>query len=106
MKNLFDINGKVAVVTGGSRGIGAMIARGFVENGARVYITARNDQELEATAAELAELGDCIAIPGDLSTPAGLTAFADAVKRHAMSINQLVNRGLAYVQELRGLLDR
>ena len=54
MKNLFDVNGKVAVVTGGSRGIGAMIARGFVENGVKTYITARREEELQATASELA----------------------------------------------------
>ena len=66
MKNLFDVSGKVAVVTGGSRGIGAMIARGFVENGVKTYITARKEQELRATEAELAALGQCIAIPADV----------------------------------------
>ena len=53
MKNLFDVSGKVAVVTGGSRGIGAMIARGFVENGVKTYITARKEKELHAMAQEL-----------------------------------------------------
>ena len=80
MKNLFDVSGKVAVVTGGSRGIGAMIARGFVENGVKTYITSRKEAELRATADELSALGECIAIPADLSTVAGVTAFADAVK--------------------------
>ena len=56
MKNLFDVDGKVAVVTGGSRGIGAMIARGFVANGVKTYITARKEDELSATAAELSQL--------------------------------------------------
>ena len=60
MKNLFDVSGKVAVVSGGSRGIGAMIARGLVENGVRTYITSRKEQELQATAAALSELGECI----------------------------------------------
>ena len=60
MKNLFDLEGKVAVVTGGSRGIGAMIARGFVENGVKTYITARRAEELQATADELSALGECI----------------------------------------------
>ena len=55
MKNLFDISGKVAVVTGGSRGIGAMIARGFVENGVKTYITSRKEEELRAAEAELCE---------------------------------------------------
>lgn len=101
MKDLFDIDGKVAVVTGGSRGIGAMIARGFVENGARVYITARNAQELETTAAELAELGECIAIPGDLSTLSGVTAFADAVTAREERLDILVNNaGAAWGEDI------
>ena len=66
MKNLFDVSGKVAVVTGGSRGIGAMIARGFVENGVKVYITSRKEEELRAAEAELSSLGECVAIPSDL----------------------------------------
>ena len=53
MKDLFSVAGKVAVVTGGSNGIGAMITQGLVENGARVYITARKVEQLEATAAEM-----------------------------------------------------
>ena len=55
MNNLFSIAGKVAIVTGGSRGIGEMIARGFVENGARVYITARKAEECLATAERLSD---------------------------------------------------
>lgn len=91
MKNLFDIKGKVAVVTGGSRGIGAMIARGFVENGVKTYITARKEAELRATAQELSELGECIAIPSDLSSVAGVSAFADAVKAEEDQLHILVN---------------
>jgi len=91
MKNLFDVDGKVAVVTGGSRGIGAMIARGFVENGVRTYITARKEAELHATAAELSRLGECIALPSDLGTLAGVTAFANAVREREDSVHILVN---------------
>jgi NAD(P)-dependent dehydrogenase (short-subunit alcohol dehydrogenase family) len=91
MKNLFDVSGKVAVVTGGSRGIGAMIARGFVENGVKTYITARKEQELLATQQELAALGQCVAIPSDLSTVAGVTAFADAIKTVEDRVHILVN---------------
>jgi NAD(P)-dependent dehydrogenase (short-subunit alcohol dehydrogenase family) len=91
MKNLFDVSGKVAVVTGGSRGIGAMIARGFVENGVKTYITARKEQELLATQQELAALGQCVAIPSDLSTVAGVTAFADAIKAAEQQVHILVN---------------
>ena len=91
MKNLFSVAGKVAVVTGGSRGIGAMIARGFVENGVKTYITARKEQELRATEKELAELGQCIAIQGDLSTVAGVTAFAAEISALEERVDILVN---------------
>lgn len=91
MKNLFDLQGKVAVVTGGSRGIGAMIARGFVENGVRTYITARKLEELEATARELSEYGECIAVASDLSSVEGVTAFAKAIREKEDKVDILVN---------------
>ncbi len=91
MKNLFGVSGKVAVVTGGSRGIGAMIARGFVENGVKTYITARKEKELRATEQELAAIGECIAIPSDLSSVAGVTAFAAAVSALEDKLHILVN---------------
>ena len=91
MKDLFSIAGKVAIVTGGSTGIGAMIARGFVENGARTYITARKVEQLEATAEELAPLGDCIAITSDLSTLEGVQAFAQEVLAREDSLDILIN---------------
>jgi NAD(P)-dependent dehydrogenase (short-subunit alcohol dehydrogenase family) len=58
MKNLFSIEGKVALVTGGSRGIGEMIARGFVENGVRTYIAARKAEACDATAEKLSHDGE------------------------------------------------
>ncbi len=67
MTGLFDIAGKSALVTGGSRGIGLMIARGFVEAGATVYISSRKAEVCDAVAAELSELGPCVSIPADLS---------------------------------------
>ena len=70
MKNLFDIDGKVALVTGGSSGIGLMIARGFVSAGAKVYISSRKADVCEQVAEELSQEGSCIAIPADLSTEA------------------------------------
>ncbi|GAB3095715.1 glucose 1-dehydrogenase [Aestuariicella hydrocarbonica] len=91
MKNLFNLQGKVAVVTGGSRGIGAMIARGFVENGVKTYITARKQEELDATAGELGQYGECIPLASDLSTVEGVTAFADAVKAREGRVDILVN---------------
>ena len=91
MKNLFDVSGKVAVVTGGSRGIGAMIARGFVENGVKTYITARKEEELNATAAALGELGECIALASNLGSQEGVTAFARAIMEREDQLHILVN---------------
>ncbi len=91
MKNLFSVQGKVAVVTGGSRGIGAMIARGFVENGVKTYITARNEETLRATAQELSAHGECIAIPSDLSTLEGLSAFAADIAARESKLDILIN---------------
>ena len=93
MKDLFLLNGKVAVVTGGSRGIGKMIATGFLEYGAkRVYITARKAEACDATAAELsAKYGECISIPLDLSTVAGCRALAAEIARREGKLDILVN---------------
>ncbi|MCB1854836.1 MAG: SDR family oxidoreductase [Halieaceae bacterium] len=91
MKNLFDVDGKVAVVTGGSRGIGAMIARGFVANGVKTYITARKEDELSATAAELSQLGECIAVPANLGTTEGVADFAAAIREREPRLHILVN---------------
>ena len=68
ISDLFSISGKTALVTGGSRGIGLMIARGFVESGATVYISSRKADVCEQVAAELSRSGTCIALPADLST--------------------------------------
>ena len=73
--DLFDVSGKVAVVTGGSRGIGEMIAEGLVLNGVKVYISARKAEACDATAKRLSEHGECISIPTDLSTEAGVEAL-------------------------------
>jgi NAD(P)-dependent dehydrogenase (short-subunit alcohol dehydrogenase family) len=91
MKSLFNVEGKVAVITGGSRGIGAMMARGFVENGVKTYITARKVEELNATAAELSEFGECIAIASDLSTLEGITAFCNDIKQREDKVHILIN---------------
>ncbi len=101
MKDLFSVSGKVAVVTGGSRGIGAMIARGFVENGVKTYITARKVEELQATADQLNEIGECIAIASDLSTLDGIVAFTDALKEKEEQIHILVNNaGATWGEEI------
>jgi len=91
MKDLFSLQGRTAVVTGGSRGIGKMIAQGFVEQGAKVYITARKAPACDQTAEELSKLGTCISLPHDLSTVDGCKAFASEYAQHENSLDILVN---------------
>lgn len=89
--SLFDVSGKTALVTGGGRGIGLMIARGLVQAGVRVVIASRKAEDLEAAAAELRGSGECEAIPADLSTPEGAGALAEAVRARFDALHILVN---------------
>ena len=91
MKDLFSIAGKVALITGGSRGIGFMIARGFALAGARVYITARKADACEAVAAELSKHGECIAVPADVSSEAEAKRLAEAIAAREPALHILVN---------------
>jgi NAD(P)-dependent dehydrogenase (short-subunit alcohol dehydrogenase family) len=91
MKNLFDIGGKVALVTGGSSGIGLMIARGYVEAGAKVYISSRKGAVCEKVAAELSESGTCIPLPADLSTEAEAVRLAGEIAARESGLHILVN---------------
>ena len=91
INDLFSVSGKVAIVTGGSRGIGRMIAEGFVENGVRTYITARKADACAETAAELSKKGECIALPADLSTKEGREAFVAEITAREAKIDILVN---------------
>lgn len=91
LDSLFGVSGKVAIVTGGSRGIGYMIASGLVANGVKVYITARKAQACDEAAAALSEHGECISIPADLSTPEGTASFVAAVTAQESQIDILVN---------------
>jgi NAD(P)-dependent dehydrogenase (short-subunit alcohol dehydrogenase family) len=91
MNELFSIAGKTAVVTGGSRGIGLMIARGFVEAGARVIISSRKADVCDEVAAELSKVGECEAIPADLSSEAECRRLAEAVAARLPSLDILVN---------------
>ncbi len=89
IETLFSVAGKTAVVTGGSRGIGEMIARALVDNGATVIISSRKASDCEALAAELGPA--CIAIPADLSQMAEITRFAGEVAKHFPKLDVLFN---------------
>lgn len=91
MSELFSVKGKVVLVTGGSRGIGLMIARGFVEAGAKVYISSRKKQVCDQVARELSELGNCISVPADLSSEAGVEQLAGEIAGRESSLHVLVN---------------
>jgi NAD(P)-dependent dehydrogenase (short-subunit alcohol dehydrogenase family) len=91
MSELFSVQGKTAVVTGGSRGVGLMIARGLVEAGANVVISSRKADALDAAAAELARHGHCSAVQADLSSQTGAVALAAAVRERFDRLDILVN---------------
>jgi NAD(P)-dependent dehydrogenase (short-subunit alcohol dehydrogenase family) len=92
MQDLFSLEGRVAVVTGGSRGIGAMIAKGFLVYGAkRVYITARKAAACDAAAEELSEFGECVSLPGDISTMEGIEGLAKRIIEREDKLDILVN---------------
>jgi len=89
--DLFSVRDKVTLVTGGSRGIGLMIARGFVEGGAKVYISSRKADVCDAVAAELSKSGTCVSIPADLGSEAGCRALADELAKREERLHVLVN---------------
>lgn len=91
MTDMFELSGRVAVITGGSRGIGRMIAEEFVRRGVRTYITARKADACHATAEELSANGECIALPHDLSSLDGIGAFVDELSARERYLDILVN---------------
>ena len=91
MNDLFSLQGRTALITGGSRGIGRMIAAGFLAQGARVYISARKAAACDQTARELSSLGHCVSLPADVSTVEGARALAAAYSAHEPQLDILVN---------------
>jgi len=90
--SLFSMQGKICVITGGSRGLGSFMARGFLEAGAkRVYITARKAEPCLEAAKELSQYGECIAIPGDVATLEGVQNLVTELNQRESHIDVLVN---------------
>ena len=91
MENLFNLNGKIALVTGGSRGIGAMIAEGFVRNGVKTYISSRKSDPCDKKARELSKYGECISIPADITDMSEMDKLVTKIKDKETKLNILVN---------------
>jgi len=89
--DIFSIKGKVALITGGSRGIGLMIAREYVKRGARVYISSRKAHVCDAVAKKLSSTGTCFSLPADISTLPGIRALAEALAKKEDCLDILVN---------------
>ena len=88
---LFSVAGKTVLVTGGTRGIGRMIAGGFVAGGADVIVSSRKADAVEATVAELSAFGRCRGMAADLSTEEGARGLAEAVAAEVDHLDVLVN---------------
>jgi len=89
--DLFSVNGKTALVTGGSRGIGLMIARGYIEGGAKVYISSRKKDVCDKVAEELSQIGPCVSLPANVATPEGRKFLVDEITKQEGSLSILVN---------------
>ena len=91
LSELFTLRGRTALITGGSRGIGRMIAEGFLSQGARVYITARKQAACDAAAQELSAYGECVSLPADVSTGEGIAALVARYGELEPRLDVLVN---------------
>lgn len=89
--DLFDVSGKVALVTGGTRGIGLMIAKGLVQAGVKTYVVSRKAEACAEAEAELKQYGEAVGIAADLSSAKQVNAFAEAFLRREPKLNILVN---------------
>ena len=102
IQSLFSLAGKTALITGGTKGIGAMIAEGFVAAGCKVYITSRNAKECQQAAEKLNQgNGECLAIPGDISSVSGIKALVSEYSGKEGSLDILVNNaGVTWTDNL------
>ncbi|MGB1882604.1 MAG: SDR family oxidoreductase [Gammaproteobacteria bacterium] len=89
--DLFDVSGKVALITGGSRGIGFMIAKAYAAAGMRVYISSRKPEACNAAAEEIAAFGECISLPADCSQMSEIERVAEHLKANESKLHVLVN---------------
>jgi NAD(P)-dependent dehydrogenase (short-subunit alcohol dehydrogenase family) len=93
--DLFSLTGKIALVTGGSQGIGLMISSGLVSAGAKVYVSSRKKEVCDRVAAELSEIGSCVALPADVSTEAEARRLAAELTEREGKLHILVNNAAA-----------
>jgi NAD(P)-dependent dehydrogenase (short-subunit alcohol dehydrogenase family) len=91
IQRLFSLEGKVALVTGGSRGIGYMISQGLLQAGARVYITARKAEACRQAAEALGQYGQCIAIPADVADAEGRRQLCEQLEKRESRLHILIN---------------
>ena len=91
MDNLFDIKGKVALITGGSRGIGEMIAEGFVKQGVKTYISSRKKEQCDNTAMRLSKFGQCTSVPADLTQINEIQNLFSTINKNEKKLHILVN---------------
>lgn len=98
-EEIFGVRGKVALVTGGTRGIGLMIAEGLVKAGARVYVSSRTVAACEETVATLSQYGECVAFPSDVATLDGCQQLADEFASREDHLNILVNNAGVFWSE-------
>jgi len=97
IENLFNLKGKVALVTGGSKGIGAMITRGLIESGVKVYISSRSEESCSAYAAEMNKIGECVALPTDLMSTANIEELAKELSNREKQLDILISSIAGFV---------